>query len=194
MGRCGGEAGPGAHRLLADRHDALLSAVGRRRHLPQSSDAARRRPVSMGEVRLQRAHRISGGLESLGVRDHQHVGNRNSGDSVLCLRHRPRRRPAHQRSRRHRAGERCPLRRAGSPRGARPQRRQMGAQGRRRADARHIRGAARRAVAERRAWIPRGLPPVRAGRTGRLSHEPEPPWEDGLRCIWRLRVRRHSRR
>ena len=49
---------------------------------PQSADAARGRPVSVGEARVQRADRISRRLEPVAVRHPQHVGDRAAGDAV----------------------------------------------------------------------------------------------------------------
>ena len=75
--------GPAHVVLLAAGDRLLLPAVGRRGHLPQSADAARGRPVPVGEARLQRTRRVPGRVEPVAVRDPQHVGDRPPGDAVL---------------------------------------------------------------------------------------------------------------
>ena len=47
-----------------------------RRDLPQPPDAARGRAVSVGEARLQRDRRLHARVESLALRDRDHVGDR----------------------------------------------------------------------------------------------------------------------
>ena len=81
---------------------------------------------------------------------------------------------------------------AGRHRHRRPERRQVGAQGRRRADAGDVRGAARCAVAERARRHARGVPSARHRGAGRLADEPQPARQDGLRRVRRLRVRGDS--
>ena len=136
---------------LAARHCALLHSAGRGRDLSESAHAARRRSVSMGEIGLQRFHRIHRGMESVAARHHRDGVERLGRNDESFLRHR--------RERRLDAGEQmvrlarqfCAGRRFGRGLHPRPVVRQMGPQRRRHHHARHLWRGDRAAVHRARA-------------------------------------------
>ena len=76
----------------------------------------------------------------------------------------------------------------------RPSRRQVGAHGGRRPDARDLRDDHRAPVAERRERDARGVSPASDRHSGDFVAQSQPARQDGNRRIRRLRIRRHSRR
>ena len=91
LGRRRGETRAGASLLLAAGDFAFLHSAGRGRHLSESTDAARRRHLSMGKARLQRVRRFHRGLEPLAAFDHRDRARRNVRHHEHLLRDRPRR-------------------------------------------------------------------------------------------------------
>ena len=86
VGRHRGQTGARPRGLLAGRHADVLPAAGRGRDPAQPDDAARRRPLPVGQGRLRRNGRISDRMEPVGVRDRVH-GRRDLRDPHGLLLH-----------------------------------------------------------------------------------------------------------
>src|SRR5438034_656184 len=72
-------------RRSSDLDGVLLPAIRLRRHSSQQRHAARRRSVSMGQARVQRARRVSRRVELVALCDSEHVRNRSAGDAISRL-------------------------------------------------------------------------------------------------------------
>ena len=186
--RHGRAARPIARRLLAAGDRLFLPAQRRGRDLPEPPDAARGRPLSMGEAWIQRADRFPRRLEPVDLRDRELVRAGPPGHHVSFVRARARR-PLDVRTqavdRRHRLGaDRQPGRRLG----ARPGHRQVGAQRRRGADSRAVRRDCRTADRQLLQWDAAHRAALFAGAAGVHAAQPEYSREDGVRRAWRFRV------
>ena len=167
--------------------------VGSGGGVAEPRDAARGRPVPVGEDRLQRRFRLHRGLEPLAVRHPQHDEHRAAVHAVPRLHFRTASggRDGAKLGDRDRVGA-C-HRRAGLDHHRRPACGEVGAHGRRRPDAVDLRDDHRAALDPCRERHASRVSPALRHCAGGHAPQPEPARQDGVRRVRRIRVRRDSR-